>query len=496
MTKKILYWIDANLLGYCLSYYLQNQLDHESYALIDITDKPKKFFQEQKLVNYNKTWFYHDSVLPDKEEVDLNYLSSFEKKFNIDLWSLIINDRTFYRFNRIYKFSNDEILSILYKECKLFESIFNEIDVDFFITEEPAFRYHEFFYQLCLRKKIKVLMINPPNIKKCVISEKTRKLDSFDTLDNIQISNLNFEQLRDKLKSLSVYKQLETYRKKYKTSKKLRLNSAFDYLFKSQNTNVNTHYTYFGRTKTKVLLDAIKVSLKLKYRQRFIDKNFAKELVKNEKFIYFPLAVDEERNILINAPYYTNQIEIIRQIVKSLPIDYKLYVKEAPSQAVRYWRPISEYKEIMNIPNTRLFHPNMPSETFFKDCSLVMVISGSSGYEAAFHGKPSIIFSETGYSILPSVTQIQSILDLPSSIKKSLKTQVNPNDVEKYITYLEKNSFDFDGFQYATNYQHQFYYGGNLVDVDISVSKMELFLKNNQLLFKNAIEEYVKKINS
>ena len=55
---------------------------------------------------------------------------------------------------------------------------------------------------------------------------------------------------------------------------------------------------------------------------------------------------------MIDAPFYTNQIEIIRSVVKSLPVGYSLYVKENPGQVSREWRDINEYKEIMNIPNT------------------------------------------------------------------------------------------------------------------------------------------------
>ena len=46
--------------------------------------------------------------------------------------------------------------------------------------------------------------------------------------------------------------------------------------------------------------------------------------------------------------FYTNQIEIIRHIAKSLPIGYKLCVKEHPAMNTRGWRSVSDYKEIMD----------------------------------------------------------------------------------------------------------------------------------------------------
>ena len=107
--------------------------------------------------------------------------------------------------------------------------------------------------------------------------------------------------------------------------------------------------------------------------------------------------MDEESSLLLGAPHYTNQIESIMEIVKSLPVDYKLYVKEHFSQSVRNWRDTREYKKIMSIPNVKLFHPNAPPEDFFKKCSLVISASGSSAFEATFYEKPSITFSTGKY---------------------------------------------------------------------------------------------------
>ena len=124
--------------------------------------------------------------------------------------------------------------------------------------------------------------------------------------------------------------------------------------------------------------------LKEKYRRNFMDKNLVTNVNYNSKFVYFPLAVDEERNLLLGAPFFTNQLENVRHIVKSLPIGYKLYVKETPSQSTRQWRDISEYKEMMSIPNVRLIHPSVSPSEIYEKTSLVITIAGSSALEAAF----------------------------------------------------------------------------------------------------------------
>ena len=114
MKPKIIFWLNAFLLQYCLAYSLQKKYDADFYAVVDITNNPKKFFQSQQLVKFEKTWFYHDSINKMNKKPDTSYLKQFEQKYNVNLWKLAINERIFYRFNRLHKFSTNDILSSLF----------------------------------------------------------------------------------------------------------------------------------------------------------------------------------------------------------------------------------------------------------------------------------------------------------------------------------------------------------------------------------------------
>ena len=50
--------------------------------------------------------------------------------------------------------------------------------------------------------------------------------------------------------------------------------------------------------------------------------------------------------------------ENIKNVSKSLPIGYKLIVKEHPNMKYRGWRSIGEMKQIMSIPNVEFVHPS------------------------------------------------------------------------------------------------------------------------------------------
>lgn len=495
MKHKILFWLGSDLTHFCLAYFLQKKLDSDFYAIYDITNRPKKFFGNQQIVDFKKTWFFHDHIDSKKTNHDFKFLEYIEQKYGLNLWKYLINERIFYRFYDFHIFSDDEMLSILEHECRLFENILSDIKPDFFITKEPAFHHLEIFYQMCKASGVKVLMLTQPNIGyKCLVSENATKLDSLHSLKNLPHLGRNFEELQSYLKDNNLSTQIRTYDKHHGNSFTISIKAVIDYLL-SSNDNIKTHYNYFGRTKSKVIFYSLNEMFKTKIRQSFIDNNLVKSPNLSKPFVYFPLSVDLERNLLINSPYNTNQIEIIRHVVKSLPVGYSLYVKENPSQSTRSWRSKNEYNEIMNIPNVLLIHPSVPSELLIKNSSLVITIGGTSAFEAAFYEKPSIIFSDVGYSILPSVFKIENYLDLPCAIKDALSSKVDVNDVDKYLLVLEKNWFDFDWFGFGMLVKDFFYYNGTLVDVEISESKMNDFLEKHQDKLKNLVLSHIEKIH-
>ena len=141
MRKKILFWIDSGAMNiFGLAKYIQNDMDAEFFAIYDVTDEPKKFFQKQKLVNFQKIWFYHDFIQKKVVDSDLNYLKKFEADNNISLWKLASTERIFL-YNEFHKFSTEEIVSILEQECKFFENVIDEVKPDFIIMAKPNFQY-------------------------------------------------------------------------------------------------------------------------------------------------------------------------------------------------------------------------------------------------------------------------------------------------------------------------------------------------------------------
>ena len=491
MNSKIIFWMNDALALVGLPKTLQEKHNFDIYAILDVTDKQKKFFQKQELIKFSKIWFFHDYISKATKKPDTKYLKLIEKKHKIDLSLLASNERFFNKWNKYYKFSSDEKLLILEQECKLFEKILDEVQPDFLIIAQTTLHHNHLFYEICKARGIKVLMIRSSFfVGKYIISSDFHSINNMQSKDKFHFSSLvEIQNYWKKHSNIST-----SHSGKFLASKTDYLKAILKFLF-SSNTNTKTHYTYYGRSKFAVLKGTIFSIIKKRRRESFINKNLIRDIKNKKQIIYFPLQIEPERSILIQAPNYTNQIDVITNIVKSLPPGYELYVKEHPIQVFREWRSVNYYKKIMKLPNVKLIHPSVKSEDLIIKSSLVITISSTFGLAAAFHNKPSIIFADLDYSILPSVHKIKAINELPYAIKTSLKKEVKSSDLNYYINLIEENSFELDFDSIDSDFDHNFHYGGFLADVEIPIEKMRLFLERHSTDFDKIAAECVKKIH-
>lgn len=493
MTEKILFFLTNDYTHYCLSYALQKKYSCKMYAISEVTSRPKKFFESQKLVDYENIWFMHEHIKKGKK-ADINYLKEFEDKYKINLWKLVQNERIFLYFKNFYNFTRDDILSILEQECRFFEKILKEVKPDYFFTRLPSLHHQELIYEMCKNIGVRMVAMNYTVIgKKCILAQEHQKLDHIEKLENLGHMNRNFKELQDYIHSSDLLKQIDEKLVKPGNEMLDKIYSAKSYLINFDSENTKTHYTYYGRTKSKVFQYYLKDMIQAKYRKSFVDKNLKMELEDTNPFVYFPLHIEMERSLLLGAPYFINQIEVIKSVAKSLPINWNLIVKEHPGQVMRSWRSKTEYEEIMHIPNVILVHPNFPREKLYEKCSLVFSIAGTAGFEAACYGKSAITLVELNYSLLPSVQKLNSFEELPDLIEKMTNTSVEPKHVDQFITLLEQNISNFDWSSFSKKLTEVFF-TGSIQDTDISDNKMRNFLEKNISELDDFANEHIRKI--
>jgi capsule polysaccharide export protein KpsC/LpsZ len=151
-------------------------------------------------------------------------------------------------------------------------------------------------------------------------------------------------------------------------------------------------------------------------------------------------------------------------------------------------RNISFYKQIMKLPNVKLLHHNTNREKLLKGCSLVITITGTTGLEAAFYNKPTITFGKTSYSKLSWISRVFDLEELPKIIRHALESKVDKNELRKYLSYMDYNSFNVDLNSIIASFSVHFRYN------DINEKNFKEALDENKSEFQKLAKAYVKKI--
>jgi hypothetical protein len=181
-------------------------------------------------------------------------------------------------------------------------------------------------------------------------------------------------------------------------------------------------------------------------QSKFVDQI---DVIKNKKFIYFPLHTEPEMSLHWMSPECFNQIDVIMSLSRDLPSDTYLVVKEtiyAVGKRDKYF-----YEQIKNLKNTILLDVNSDSLKIIRDCSAVAIISGTAGVEAASQGKPVLIFAKYSfYDFLSHVFKVNTNENNYNLIKKitdknfvNKKTKANGARLEQAIIDASFNMKDF-----------------------------------------------------
>jgi hypothetical protein len=165
----------------------------------------------------------------------------------------------------------------------------------------------------------------------------------------------------------------------------------------------------------------------------------------SHNYVYFPLHLQPEASTMVRAPMYIELIDVIRNISKSLPINYKLFVKEHPSLYKNNIRSPNYYKEIDELPNTVLIHPNIDSHKLIKRSEAITTVTGTAGLEGALYEKPVITFGKPHYNILPQIYEAGDPKTLSDMLHDAISGYKHTDEYESelvnYLTAIFEESY-------------------------------------------------------
>ena len=170
-------------------------------------------------------------------------VAKFEKEYNIDLWKLIYNDRIFFNFNEFYKFTTNEVLTIVEQEIRLFEKILDEVKPDF-ICLLPVLRPAYLFYLMCKSRNIVPIMLNASRIPgRSILNSGDNELEFKKDVDHSSknLANISLNEFLNQSMQKQVSNESEYW---LKPDKKSRSMAGLKFLFSI--LNAKTFLDLFG----------------------------------------------------------------------------------------------------------------------------------------------------------------------------------------------------------------------------------------------------------
>ena len=399
-------------------------------------------FLDKREVNWSRVEIISDHIrqtLPSVK-LDLDYLRSAEQKYGMPNFGLMIcSDRWFGK--KPYQW----ILRFLQMSIQLVERMYEETQPDIVVIDPVADLMSYLHYAIAVKKNIP-----------CYSMSSGRILDRFALCNNpYQLWQRVDELFKRKLQHLLIPEELaraEMFLKKFQQEKNYKLINQSNYL----SLNFVKHQILgIARSIKNYLADPFN-PIPLRPPQLIAAKfnriirlvmiqifHYFEKPVAGEKYILYPLHFEPEAATLILAPYFTDQLSLIENISRSLPVGYKLYVKEHPVSVGR--RSFFYYNRIRCLYNVRLIHPSSEVPSLIKNAAAVATISGTIGWEALLLGKTVITFGQVCYNSYPLVVQarLQPMEKWPEMFLGALKNNESYNKelLLKYISAVLEGTF-------------------------------------------------------
>jgi len=152
----------------------------------------------------------------------------------------------------------------------------------------------------------------------------------------------------------------------------------------------------------------------------------------SEKYIFYPLHIQTDAQVLARCPQYKDQIALIKSLSYHLPFEYTLYVKEHPNNFGGV--SVADLKEIKKIPNVKLINAHTHSHELIKNAQAILTINSNVGWEGLLYEKPVIVLGKAFYDITRLTYNVRDFYKLPLIIKKAVnQTKFDTNKMHQLV---------------------------------------------------------------
>lgn len=420
------------------------------------------FLKTQKDIQYSTLLLDEDIHATFKQEkLDLEYLRQLEQEFGLPyLWDYIALDRVlmFNQMKREYPYNtphhtHKEMLRIFQVKAKAIINFWEQEKPNALVLPNIGGIGAMLLFQLAKKYDAKILHIQPTTVRDSFVVSET--YDSYSGVEKIfkktftnKEHNTYYQQAQKMLldfraKPISYNSELTPNQQPVNRLRQLNflkpknlINSVcwFGHLLQTHFTS-QERFDYSYIHPWYYLVDHIKRKARnLRGANDLYDK-----FDLGVDYAFFALHLEPEVALLLQAPFVTDQLYVVRQMARSLPVGYTLYVKDHPQMVP--FRPRAYYKELKKIPNVRLLNPTIISFDIIKNAKLVTTITGSVIWEGLLLGKPAISFGHQFYNALSMVKYVPEMEKLPYLVKEQLNNfKYNEEEILHYMAAMIADS--------------------------------------------------------
>jgi hypothetical protein len=239
--------------------------------------------------------------------------------------------------------------------------------------------------------------------------------------------------------AISLFRLIKENKEKYFGADAYLIKGVPSY-YKDKNKSIEkSRLSLFAHIRRKRKGVAIKKVLKKHYESLTTPPDY------NENFVYLPLHYQPEMTSSPSGDIFVDQILCVDVLASNLPDDYKIYVKEHPSQFLAHTeghtsRTKEFYNDLLRFKNVRLLPLQTDPFLLTKNSIAVSTITGTAGWEAMVLRKPVIIFGLSWYESYDGVLKIH---DQNSAMKiKSFIENFEFNEINllSYLKAFQDNS--------------------------------------------------------
>ena len=392
------------------------------YALHCASLKDKKILKKTFYFIKN-IYCFEEFYLENYKKIDINEFEMIEKSLGLTLDEL---DRSFQSYAKYYVhpiLSSKKRIEMSKKRAilnyKFYSMIFDVFKPNIIIHEHSGGTGSKILWNLCEKFNCAYYFFKGLYFEKkfVFLDHKDFSYPFFDEKILKKYSKTEVEVFKNE--TLSVNK-IAPYEKQAKLFQKVLLKKKFVNFFNKAkiyySSTAEENYFY---NRFPPILDNIIFYSYTKLR-KFFFINFIEEKVSlNNKYVGVFLQVEPELSTYSLNNKKISFIDLISTLSKLLPDDYKIYVKEHPSQSINSrFRSLKFFKELKKIDNVKICPLNLDSIDFIKKSQFIATGGGTAVFECIMYNIPCLVFGKHFYFNFKSVFSIEEAKDISRAINK------------------------------------------------------------------------------